>query len=72
MKAREIDLKHPEKTPWISPKEAAGILGCGKTWVYDRVRTGEIPGFKWDDHVGVNLVKLLKLIEKLENDPPAA
>jgi excisionase family DNA binding protein len=56
----------------LSITEVCQELGMGKSWVYKRVRSGEIPSVKLGHNIKVKREDLESYLERQRNLPPAA
>ena len=56
----------------LSVTEVCQELGMGKSWVYKRVRSGEIPSVKLGHNIKVKREDLESYLERQRNLPPAA
>ena len=56
----------------LSVTEVCQELGMGKSWVYKRIRSGEIPSVKLGHNIKVKREDLQEYLERQRNLPPAA
>ncbi len=63
---QQEDNGHHRQGALLSIKEVCEELGMGKSWVYQRLRRGEIPSIKLG---GAVKVKRMDLNEFIENQP---
>ena len=56
----------------LSIPEVCQELGMGKSWVYKRIRSGEIPSVKLGHNIKVKREDLESYLERQRNQPPAA
>ena len=56
----------------LSITEVCQELGMGKSWVYKRIRSGEIPSVKLGHNIKVKREDLESYLERQRNQPPAA
>ncbi len=56
----------------LSIPEVCQELGMGKSWVYKRIRSGEIPSVKLGHNIKVRREDLESYLERQRNLPPAA
>ncbi len=56
----------------LSVTEVCQELGMGKSWVYKRIRSGEIPSVKLGHNIKVKREDLQSYLERQRNLPPAA
>src|SRR5215210_7010168 len=56
----------------LSIAEVCQELGMGKSWVYKRIRSGEIPSVKLGHNIKVKREDLQGYLERQRNQPPAA
>jgi excisionase family DNA binding protein len=55
----------------LSMPEVCQVLGMGKSWVYRRLRSGEIPSVKLGRSIKVKREDLEEYLEKQRSMPPA-
>jgi excisionase family DNA binding protein len=56
----------------LSITEVCQELGMGKSWVYKRIQSGEIPSVKLGHNIKVKREDLQSYLERQRNQPPAA
>ncbi len=54
----------------LSITEVCQELGMGKSWVYKRIRSGEIPSVKLGHNIKVKREDLQNYLERQHNQPP--
>jgi excisionase family DNA binding protein len=76
----EVQEEHPQAQQGgggspgdlLSVTEVCQELGMGKSWVYKRIRSGEIPSVKLGHNIKVKREDLQSYLERQRNLPPAA
>lgn len=60
--------RRKDERPTVNWKQASQLLGCGKTWVYHLVNTGELEAFRNGRKKGIRIYKdsVQKYIRKQE------
>jgi len=56
----------------LSIAEVCQELGMGKSWVYKRIQSGEIPSVKLGHNIKVKREDLQRYLERQRNYPPSA
>jgi len=56
----------------LSIAEICQELGMGKSWVYKRIQSGEIPSVKLGHNIKVKREDLQSYLERQRNQPPSA
>ena len=56
----------------LSIAEVCQELGMGKSWVYKRIQSGEIPSVKLGHNIKVKREDLESYLERQRNQPPSA
>ena len=57
-------LEHMERKPlFVKPAEAARLIGCSRTSIYELIQSGEVPAVRFGGMLRIPLVALTKRAE---------